>query len=132
MMPDTIAPHPGGLRCLTTMLWVSDLDRAIQFYEEKLGAGVVRRDHAWNVVALRLPCGADLSIRQDHPGRPVTRAGIAAPYVVFQSDNPERERQAFVAKQIKVTELQQLEGLQLFWFSDPDDNQFCVLQFVYL
>ena len=131
MLPDSVAPHFSGMRCLTTMLWVGNLERSIRFYEEKLGAVVVRRDHGWNVAALRLPCGHDLSIRQDIPGREVVRAGLCTPYIVFQSDDPERDRNAFAHNGVTVSELQRTEGVRLFWFADPDENQFCVLQFIY-
>jgi catechol 2,3-dioxygenase-like lactoylglutathione lyase family enzyme len=131
MMSDALSTPMAGLRCLTTMLWVTDLERSIAFYEEKIGATVVRRDHAWNVVSLRLPCGHQLTIRQDLPSRSVTRAGLDAPYVVFQTDNPARDRTEFLTRGITVTELQHVEGLFMFWFADPDNNQFCVLQFIY-
>jgi catechol 2,3-dioxygenase-like lactoylglutathione lyase family enzyme len=124
-------PSPPTTRCHTTMLRVRNLDISVPWYVEKLGAAIEHRDRSYKIVEFRTPCGAHVSIWETREHEKLIPASIESPYIVFVTESATNYRNELVRKGVVATPIVKGLGVDIFWFSDPDNNQFCVLQFNY-
>lgn len=128
-MSTATQPPLVSTRCHTTMLRVTNLERSIEWFERVLGAKIVHRDPAYRVVEFRTPCGAHLSIWEVRAHERLIPASIETPYVVFVTDDIVEYRRSLEAVQATVSPIVRGMGMDIFWFADPDNNQYCVLHF---
>lgn len=114
-------------------VWVSDQDRAYDFYVNKLGFEVqsdvtMPTGYRWLEVK---PPGTEtaLAVAKPYPGQQGAVIGTFA-NVVFATNNIEKTHQELAAKGVKFTEepaKQEWGGIQAL-FADPDGNMFVLVQ----
>jgi predicted enzyme related to lactoylglutathione lyase len=107
-------------------IFVSDQDRALQFYTEQLGFSIVTdqpmgEDARW--IELRIP-GADTGVVIVKPMMPEQKVGGFQP-MVFGTDDVQKTYDLLVGRGVTFSQPPRTEG----WgtsaiFSDPDGNVF--------
>lgn len=127
------APHPATLDVHghSTVYRVRNLEHSIVWYERVLQIHIIFRDPHLKLVDCRTPCGVNLCLFEIREHEKHTPAGIESAYIVFIVHDVKVYRHRLTAEKVDVTEILDRLGVSSFWFSDPDHNQFCVLQFNY-
>lgn len=104
-----------------TILAVSDVDRAKDFYSRQLGF-TVDHDRTFDddkrMVQLTPP-GSGCSIQV---GRGITGAAPGSAVTALVVEDIEPVHAALVANGVNVTDVQELGGFPMAFFSDPDGN----------
>jgi catechol 2,3-dioxygenase-like lactoylglutathione lyase family enzyme len=116
----------------TVIVTVTDQDRAISFYTEKLGFEKrtdipVSPDYRWVEVA---PAGADTTIAVVPP-RPGDPAGNAQTGIALSSGDVDADHAQLSARGVDVDESVSRMGdpvPPMFWLRDPDGNSLLVVQ----
>jgi CreA protein len=107
--------------------WVSDMDRAVKFYEEVVGLRLVRRaDSNWaefDAGPIRLALHGAIE------GRPLQPGGATA---VFRVDDLDEARSALETRGAEFEEhVGEVEGFARFAsFRDPDGNALQIIEYV--
>jgi catechol 2,3-dioxygenase-like lactoylglutathione lyase family enzyme len=115
----------------TTVLRVADLPRSREFYERKLEMQVVYEDAHYRLISLVKGDDSRLTLWELRDHERPTRTGKESAYMVFFSQDALRHHEELLSRGVKVGPIEEYpQGLRLFWFSDPDANQFCVIQFL--
>jgi CreA protein len=106
--------------------WVSDLDRAVRFYQEVVGLPLLRReDSNW----AEFDAGpVRLAVHGAIPGRPVRPGGATA---VFRVDDLEDARSALESRGAEFDEhVGEVQGFARFAsFRDPDGNAVQIIEY---
>ncbi len=102
--------------------WVSDMDRAISFYTDALGLGLVRRHgDEWaelDAVSVRLALHAGANDERPPGGT-----------VVFEVEDLDEARFAMELRGVLFGELGEADGLARFVsFTDPDGNRMQLIE----
>jgi CreA protein len=106
--------------------WVSDMDRAVRFYEEAVGLSLVRRDDSnW----AEFDAGpARLALHAAIEGRPMAPGGATA---VFRVEDLDAARTALEARGVEFEEhVGEVQGFARFAsFRDPDGNAVQIIEY---
>ena len=106
--------------------WVSDMDRAVKFYEDVLGLGLLRRDSS-NWAELDAG-GVRLALHGAIDGRPLEVGGATA---VFRVDDLEAAKAELEARGAEFDEhVGEVEGFARFAsMRDPDGNRVQIIEY---
>jgi CreA protein len=106
--------------------WVSDMDRAVRFYEDAVGLSLVRRDDSnW----AEFDAGpARLALHAAIEGRPMAPGGATA---VFRVEDLDAARTALEARGVEFEEhVGEVQGFARFAsFRDPDGNAVQIIEY---
>jgi predicted enzyme related to lactoylglutathione lyase len=107
--------------------WVSDMDRAVKFYEDVVGLTLVRRDGpSWAM----FEAGADvrLALHGAMEGRPIETGGATA---VLRVEDLDAARVSLERKGARFDErVGEVEGYARFAsFFDPDGNRVQIIEY---
>jgi CreA protein len=106
--------------------WVSDMDRAVRFYEEAVGLSLVRRDDSnW----AEFDAGpARLALHAAIEGRPMAPGGATA---VFRVEDLDAARTALEARGVEFEEhVGEVQDFARFAsFRDPDGNAVQIIEY---
>jgi len=105
--------------------WVSDMDRAIAFYQDVLGLSLVRRDgDNW---AMFDAGGPLFALHGAVDGHPVSPGGAAA---VFAVEDLDRARGLLVERGVRFGHEGEVQGYARFAsFADPDGNTVQIIEY---
>lgn len=120
------------LRMRSASILVSDDDRAIDFYQEKLGFKLIvnqRTPEGITFLMFQPPGGgANLVVSLPIPGRPGTPGGFSN--IFWETDDVEQLHQELAAKGVEFIQppvKRHWGGVEAI-FTDPDGNQFLLQQ----
>jgi predicted enzyme related to lactoylglutathione lyase len=107
--------------------WVSDMDRAVEFYQDVVGLSLARRDGpSWAM----FEAGSDvrLALHGAVEGRPIEIGGATA---VFRVDDLDVARADLEARGVRFDErVGEVEGYARFAsFFDPDGNRVQIIEY---
>ena len=124
---------PLQMQLHTTVLRVADLARSRRFYETVLDMQVVYEDIHYKLITLIKPNGESsrLTLWERREHEVPAHTGKECAYMVFFSRDAIGHRAELQRRGGEVGPIEEYpHGLRMFWFSDPDKNQFCVIEFL--
>ena len=123
--------EPLHLRMHTTVLRVSNLERSISWYTEKLGMNVIYRDIHYRLVMVRDSGESQLSLWELRPGEEPTTASKSTVYPVFISTDALADHHSLAERGVDPDPVEDYpHGLRMFWITDPDGHRLCVIEFL--
>ena len=115
----------------TTVLRVTNLEESRRWFVEKVGMTVVYEDIHYRLISLELGQGSRLSLWEFRPGEAPTDTTKETAYMVLLSKDARGDHATLTARGVKTDPIEEYErGLRMFWFSDPDNHRFCVIEFL--
>jgi catechol 2,3-dioxygenase-like lactoylglutathione lyase family enzyme len=105
--------------------WVSDMERALAFYQDTLGLPLVRRDaQSWALFEL---AGGRFALHAAAEGQAVTPGGATA---VFSVHDLDAARAGLADRGVRSSHEGDVEGYARFAsFQDPDGNTFQLIEY---
>jgi predicted enzyme related to lactoylglutathione lyase len=105
--------------------WVSDMDRAVDFYRDVLGLRLARRDgSSWAQFEL---AGRRFALHAAAEGQPVQPGGATA---VFSVEDLEKAQATLAGRGVAITHQGDVEGYARFIsFLDPDGNTVQLIEY---
>ena len=112
---------------------VKDIDIVKKFYEDILGFKTIaeqKYDNGWHFIKMEVPGGTGINLIKEHKDEPM-KAGVMKLYL--STSNIEDAFKDLKAKGVKPTSEIKNDHwdkpLKWFGFTDPDGNQWIVVQF---
>jgi catechol-2,3-dioxygenase len=113
-----------------TILRVSDLEHSMEWYCNVFGLKPLNHDLSYRLATLVGENKQKIILRELKSGHAVVPSGLYSAYALFLSPDVVETHENFQQRGLKVSPVQDLPGVRIFYVYDPDDHQLCVLQFV--
>lgn len=104
----------------TLIIRVSNIEQSGQWYQEKLGLGII-----WDAPEMKLrvlDSGSPVSITLWETGEPIQPNPATTAYPIFSTADAAASRALLMERQVKTSELTDDGTVRYFFFYDPDGN----------